>query len=72
MSETEQLAMLAADDTPALWVCPTCRGNRVMLRLLYPSEVVEGGPLTAVCPCRTCYATGWLDVDPDDHSVIPY
>lgn len=68
----EQLALLTADDTPALWVCPTCRGNRKMLRVLYPDEVVEDGPLTTVCSCRTCEATGSLDFDPDDHSVIPY
>lgn len=63
--------MLAADDTPALWVCPTCRGNRVMLRVLYPSEVVADDE-TCVEPCRTCYATGWLDFDPDDHSWCPF
>lgn len=73
MSEPEeQLALLTADDRPAHWLCPTCRGNRVMLRILYPDEVVEGGPLTAICPCRTCEHTGWLDWDPDDHETIPY
>lgn len=68
----EQLAILTADDKPAVWVCPTCRGNRRMLRLLYPDEVVEDGPLTEVCPCRTCEATGTVDYDPDDRSTIPF
>ncbi len=73
MSEPEQLTMLTADDAPPpRWVCPTCRGNKQMLRLLYPDEREEGGPLTVICPCRTCRATGWIAWDPDDHTVIPY
>jgi hypothetical protein len=71
MSEPEQLAMLTPEDEAALWLCPTCRGNRVMLRILYPSEVVAGDE-TCVEPCRTCYATGYLSFNPDDHSTIPF
>lgn len=72
MSDPVQLAMLTDGERSAQWLCPTCRGNRQMLRILYPSEVVEDGPLTAVEPCRTCEATGWLPFDPDDHSVFPH
>lgn len=71
MSEPEQLALITEDGGPTLWLCPTCRGNRVMLRILYPSEVVAGDE-TAVEPCRTCEATGWLDFDTTDHSWCPY
>jgi hypothetical protein len=68
-----QLSILtAAGDTPPRWTCPTCRGNRQMIRLLYPDEITPDGPLTEVCACRTCNAQGWLDWDPDDHSYFPH
>lgn len=72
VSDTEQLALIADDLTVNRWLCPTCRGNRRMLRILYLDEIVEDGPLTTVCPCRTCGASGWLDYDPEDRSVFPY
>lgn len=67
-----QLEMLTADDAPAVYVCPTCRGNRQMLRRLYPDERVDDGPESIVCACRTCNNTGTVTYDPDDHSTIPY
>lgn len=67
-----QLTMLTAEGAAAVYICPTCRGNRQMLRRLYPDELVAGGPEYVVCKCRTCNATGTVDYDPDDHSVFPY
>lgn len=68
----EQLSFLTEQLEPGLWTCPTCHGTRRALRLLYPDERVEGGPFTAEGPCRTCYATGLVDYDPDDHSEFPF
>lgn len=71
-AEEEQLAILTDTGQPKVWTCPTCRGNRQMLRVLYPDEALERGVLTEICPCRTCDAAGTLDFDPDDHSVFPF
>lgn len=68
----DQLTFLQENLEPNQWPCPTCRGNRVALRLLYPDERVEGGPLVAERPCRTCFATGVVEFDPHDHSEVPY
>lgn len=70
---TDQLAMLTENaEAPPRWPCPTCRGNKQMIRILYPSEVIPDGPLTTICPCRGCGATGWVGFDPEDRSTIPY
>ncbi len=71
-STDDQLELLQDDLSPKRWVCPTCRGNLNHLQLLYPDEREPGGPLVAVKPCRTCFASGWLDYDPDDRSEIPF
>ncbi len=68
----DQLTLLDADLAPSLWPCPTCRGNRTHLQLLYPDERIEGGPFVAEQPCRTCFASGWVDYDPTDRSIIPF
>jgi hypothetical protein len=73
MSDTEQLDILTAlAALPQRFACPTCRGNRQMLRVLYPDEALERGALTEICECRTCRGRGWVGYDPDDRSVIPF
>lgn len=73
MSELEQLSLLTAESAvPDRWPCPTCRGNRQMIRILYPDEVVAGGPLTEVCRCRTCEGQGTVTFDPDDKAEFGY
>jgi hypothetical protein len=69
----EQLDMLIQEtEQPKLWPCPTCRGNRQMLRRLYPDETADGGPTTTICPCRTCNSQGAVPYDPDDHTYFPH
>lgn len=69
---SDQLAMLTDSGDPAVWPCPTCRGNRTMLRRLYPDEAEYYGVEERVEPCRTCHATGTVDYDPDDRTVFPF
>lgn len=72
MDEPTQLTFLQANLEPNQWPCPTCRGNRLMLRIRYPDEIREGGSASEVCRCRTCDGQGVIDHDPDDHSVFPH
>ena len=68
---TEQLTFLQAGLAPKQWLCPTCRGNRTMLRSLYPDEKRETGLDTRLEQCRSCHGQGWVPWDPEDLS-IPY
>lgn len=68
----DQLTFLQQNLEPNQWPCPTCRGNRRALRLLYPDERVEGEPFLVEGSCRTCFATGVIEYDPNDMSSIPF
>lgn len=68
MNEPEQTTMLTADLAPKVYLCPTCRGNRTMLRRRFPDEPGDG---MLECRCRTCEGQGVVTWDPADDS-IPY
>lgn len=68
--QTDILTALA--ELPQRHPCPSCRGNRQRIRVLYPDEALERGVLTAVEACRTCRGAGWVPWDPNDHTEIPY
>lgn len=71
MSEPTQMTFLQQNLAPNQWLCPGCRGNRTMLRLRYPDELRDGGPVHELCRCRVCDGQGVVDWDPENKS-IPY
>jgi hypothetical protein len=70
--ENAQQELLTKDGQPAVFVCPSCRGNKQVYRLYYPNEIPATGETGFIGRCRACQGTGTVSYNPDDHSEIPY